>query len=174
MKLKSLVLGLGCCALPRLAVSDALLAEYLAREQQKVGVEMFTSENYKVGLVRHIVLFKYKKSVTLAERNEIKLRFLALKTESLMNGHRYIKSIEAGDQVSGEGLSRGVVHVFVVTFLSEGSRNYYVGDPLVKDPLYYDAAHADFKKFVGRFLSEVTVVDYRPGDSKEQQVLSAN
>jgi Stress responsive A/B Barrel Domain len=160
MKSRLLILTLCGIMAPRLAMPNTPAKE-LANDEKAVGIETFTSVHYKPGMIRHIVIFKYRDSVTSSQKDEVRRRFLALKDEAKINGKRYIRSIESGDQMSGEGADRGLEQIFLVTFCSEGSRNYYVGTPIINNPNYYDPAHADFKDFVGPLLSDVVVVDYR-------------
>lgn len=137
------------------------VAERLDEELKKVGVDRFVDRNYKTGVVRHIVLFRYRETVSKEDRNEVTRRFLDLK-RSLRKGVPYIVSIEEGAQISGENADRGFEQAFVVTFGSQGDRNYYVGKPLVASPDFYDPAHQAFKEFVGKFLAPegVLVFDY--------------
>ncbi|VVE75815.1 Dabb family protein [Pandoraea sputorum] len=136
-------------------------AQRLAEELQRVGVDRFVSPEYKPGRVRHIVLFRYKSTVTDVERANITHRFLALRN-SLRNDSVYIASIETGIQNGGEQLDQGLDQAFLVTFRSEGDRNYYVGRPLVQDAQFFDPQHEAFKAFVAPFLapSGVVVFDY--------------
>jgi hypothetical protein len=133
----------------------------LDTELSTVGVGQFTAPDYKPGLVRHIVLFRYKDTVTAAQREDITQRFLALQN-SPRNGAPYIVSIEEGMQNSGENADQGLQQGFLVTFRSEGDRNYYVGQPIVTNAQYYDAMHQQFKDFVGPYLAAqgVVVFDY--------------
>ena len=55
--------------------------------------EEFTAPNYKPGVVRHIVLLRYKPEVSDAQRIAILERFRNLKNTSLRNGHPYIVAI---------------------------------------------------------------------------------
>ena len=119
-----------------------------------VGVERFTSADYKPGLVRHIVLFRYDRSVSPEQKQEVIRRFLALKTLSKRNGAPFILSIETGSDISGEGLDQCFEQGFIVTFTSQGDRNYYVGQPVVTDPSFYDPAHQAFKDFVGPLIDQ--------------------
>jgi len=143
---------------PSLAVAQSDLsksaAQTLNSEQQKIGTNAFTSPQYKPGVVQHIVLFKYKKSVTPAQIKQVRKRFLALKTEAKRNGKSYIQRLEAGAQNSGEGADHGFEEGFIVTFRSQGDRNYYVGTPVVTNPKFFDPAHQKFKDFVGPLLAE--------------------
>lgn len=114
-----------------------------------------TATDYRPGIVRHIVLFRYRDSTTRAQRQEIGKRFHAL-AASPRNGERYIISIESGLQNSLEGHHHGLEHGFIVTFKSEGDRNYYVGTPLIRNSQFYDAAHGDFKRFLAPHLDPTT------------------
>lgn len=126
-----------------------------------------TDPGYRPGTVKHIVLFRYKAETTEAERQEIALRFRRLAEEGRRNGRRYIVSIEAGVQNSPEGLAHGLEHGFIVTFNSEGDRNYYVGHPFIQDSSRYDPAHHRFKDYVGPYLHDgplaVVVFDFSVG-----------
>jgi hypothetical protein len=111
-----------------------------------------TRSKYKAGLTRHIVLFDLKESVTPKEKEEIIKRFLALRS-STRDGKPYIKDIEVGrSNISREGVGKGYDLAFIVSFSSLGDLNYYVGQPAIDDPNYYDAMHQSFKDFVGPFL----------------------
>lgn len=120
--------------------------------------ETFTSSHYKAGLVRHIVLFRYASNVTAFQKNQIKARFLNLKNTCLRNGRPYIVSIEAGSQNSFEQADQGLEQGFIVTFNSQGDRNYYVGHPVVADEKLVDPAHDAFKKIVGPLLDNNGVI----------------
>ncbi|HHV70737.1 Dabb family protein [Brucella intermedia] len=133
-------------------------------EQERIGTKGFTAGRYKPGTIQHIVLFRFKDGVTAAQIGEVKQRFLALKDQARRNGKPYIVRIDAGAQSSGEGVSRGFQQGFIVTFRSEGDRNYYVGSPVVTNARFYDPAHQRFKDFVGPLLAEkdgVLVFDFR-------------
>ena len=138
-------------------------AETLKAELSKAGAAEITGRDYKSGTIRHIVLFRYKDDITESERAEIRRRFTALATDSLRDGKPYIVSIESGFQNSGEGADGGFEEAFLVTFRSEGDRNYYVGTPIVSDPAFFDPEHQKFKEFVGPYLAEkdgVLVFDF--------------
>lgn len=143
-------------------------ADRLKAELAQVGAERFTAHDYKPGLVRHIVLFRYAPNVTAEQKAEAKDRFLALEREAVRDGRSYIVSIETGGELSGEGADQGLEQGFIVTFRSQGDRNYYVGQPIVTDPAYFDAAHQSFKDFVGRLLDQngVIVFDFAPGGGR--------
>lgn len=130
---------------------------YVARkktELRSVGVKAFTDPNYKPGIVRHIVLFRYDASITSEQKTAVRRKFLSLKKRCIRNGKPYIQSIEAGSQISGEGVGGGFEDGFLVTFKSQGDANYYIGTPIIKDPKFFDPAHEAFKKFVGPLLRQ--------------------
>lgn len=144
-----MVLGLSA---PGQSEDDMRTRHDLVAEQARVGPAKFTASDYKPAKIRHIVMFRYKDGVTQAQREDVRGRFKAL-AASRRNGTPYIVSIETGAQISGEGLGLGFEDAFIVTFASEGDRNYYVGTPLVTDPRFFDPAHQSFKDYVGRFLA---------------------
>lgn len=130
-----------------------------------ISDNVITDPNYGLGRVEHIVLFKYKPEVNSETKQLVAKNFLALKELAVRNGKPYIVSIVTGSQSSLEGLGHGFEQGFIVTFNSEGDRNYYVGKPAVKDDHYYDHAHNAFKSFVHPYLLEgddgVLVFDFR-------------
>lgn len=136
----------------------------LNQQRETMGNAAFTATDYRPGLLKHIVLFKYKKNVTQAQRETVTSRFLSLR-RSMRPGTDtpYILSIVDGVQNSGEGVDGGFEQGFIVTFKSEGDRNYYVGKPLVDTEGDYDEAHDAFKQFVAPLLSDdngVLVFDF--------------
>ncbi|HIF6626647.1 TPA: Dabb family protein [Serratia marcescens] len=140
------------------------MSEELMRKNETIDVAHFTASDYHPGLLKHIVLFKYKNGVTQAEKDAVAARFLSLKrTIRQKEISPYILSIVEGPQNSSEGLSRGFEHGFIVTFKSEGDRNFYVGKPIVTMPGYYDETHEEFKRFVRPLLNDdngVLVFDF--------------
>ncbi|WP_108252778.1 Dabb family protein [Planctomonas deserti] len=137
----------------------------LDRELAQVGPETFTARDYRPGRVVHIVLFKFAPSTADAVRTDVTERFLALKDSRRQDGEPYILSIDAGPQASGEeAVGADYDLAFVVVFASSGDRNYYVGEPVVSDPRYFDGAHAAFKEYVGPLLDggDVLVFDIVP------------
>jgi hypothetical protein len=139
----------------------------LQRELQAVGPEAFTARDYGPGRVIHIVLFKLGPDAPTGAAEEVRQRFHALAQSVRDDGAPYIRSIESGAQRSGEGQEgAGYDLGFVVTFDSEGDRNYYVGAPIQPDPRWFDPAHAAFKEFVGPLVAggAVLVYDIAPGE----------
>ena len=131
----------------------------MSRSQQleeiaRVGVDRFTDRGYGLGSVVHIVLFRFGADVDAATRAEVDRRFHAL-AASEREGVPYIVSIVSGAQSSGEVEEGGFELGFVVTFASVGDRNFYVGEPIVTDPAFFDAVHAEFKRFLGPLLASV-------------------
>ena len=124
---------------------------------------------YKKGTLRHFVSFKFKEGTSVEKIEEVKSKFLALQKLCVRSESRYILSIEAGEANSFEGVDQGKQIGFLVTFKSEGNRNYYVGQPLIspEQTAFYDPAHLAFKQFVGPLLQEpvanegVFVFDYQ-------------
>ena len=147
------------------AFAGQTVAERLQMQVDTVGAQKFTSSDHLPGIVRHVVLFRYLDSVTAAQREDAKQRFLALAKKSLRDGKPYIVSIETGLQNSGQGTDQNFEQGFIVTFKSEGDRNYYVGLPFVKDAKFRDGAHQAFKEFVRPLLapSGILVFDFRVG-----------
>lgn len=137
----------------------------LSQKNKEIGSKKFTEHNYKPGIIKHIVIFKYKSSVTKEQRDEVARKFLQLQNSKRPGDSKpYIISIITGSQNSGEKASMGFEQAFIVTFKSEGDRNYYVGTPIVDNPDYYDEHHAEFKEFVDSLLAEdngVLVFDFK-------------
>lgn len=129
-------------------------ADRLRQELATRGPQGITDRAYHRGVLRHVVLFRYKSDTSPEAKAQIKQRFLALKQLCKRDGKPYIVSIETGAQSSGEGVDQGLEQGFIVTFASEGDRNYYVGQPVVGDARHYDSAHQAFKDFVGPHLHE--------------------
>ena len=126
-----------------------------------------TARDDHPGRYQHIVLFKYRAEVSPAQKQEVIRLFLALERLCLRNGRPYISSIVTGAQNSTEGAARGLEQGFIVTFRSEGDRNYYVGAPGEQDSRFADPAHAAFKRFVAPLLAPgdgVLVFDFREQD----------
>jgi len=140
--------------------------EAMQAEAAALGAAAFTSASYKPGIIRHIVLFRYRPETTSRQREEARRRFCALAAECVRDGAPYIRTLEGGRQASGEGLAHGFEDAFIATFGSEGDRNYYVGAPIVADPRFHDQAHHRFKGFVGPLLADdgVLVFDFAVTD----------
>lgn len=96
-------------------------------------------------LLRHIVLFKFKKEVTPEQVKEVEKAFGELPSKIDV-----IKSYEWGTDNSPEMLAQGYTHCFLVTFADEKGREIYL-------------PHPEHKKFVELALPRIEsalVVDY--------------
>lgn len=168
--LKRLLIPILLCLSPVTSYADNMF-DKLSLECEKVGAQVFTSSGYRPGITKHIVLFRYKGTVTAEQKEEIVKRFLDLRySKRPSEQNPYILSITTGRQNSGEKVSMRYEQAFIVTFRSEGDRNYYVGSPLVNDPIHYDRRHAEFKEFVGPLLANnngVLVFDFNSEASVE-------
>jgi heme-degrading monooxygenase HmoA len=96
-------------------------------------------------VLRHIVMYKFKDSVTPAQVQEVIEAFAGLskKVSSIVG-------FEHGTNVSREGKSEGFTHVFAVTFKSEADLAAYLVHP----------AHDEYVKVVRDRREKVIVFDY--------------
>ena len=97
------------------------------------------------GLLRHVVLLKFKDDAKAELIREVEAEFRALK--SRIPG---VQSLEWGTNVSPEGLNQGFTHCFFVTFADAKARDAYLPHQ----------AHQDFVKILRPVLDKVLVVDY--------------
>ncbi|KAF7550409.1 hypothetical protein G7Z17_g5740 [Cylindrodendrum hubeiense] len=106
--------------------------------------------------ITHIVMFKFKAEVSTTEVKTINESMLALKDHCLHpeTGKPYILSSKGGRDNSIEGLQDGITHAFVVEFVSDEDREYYV----TKDP-----AHREFVQRLMPLVEKGQVVDFTPG-----------
>lgn len=96
-------------------------------------------------VMQHIVLFKFKESVSQDDIKEIEEAFSGLK-DSIDE----IIGYEAGTNVSPEQLDQGFTHAFVVTFRDAAGRDKYLPHP----------AHKQFVKLLAGKIDDVLVVDF--------------
>ncbi|MCA9178866.1 MAG: Dabb family protein [Planctomycetales bacterium] len=96
-------------------------------------------------LLRHVVLFKFKDSVTAEEIKEVEQAFAALPGKIDV-----IVDFEWGTDVSVEGKAKGFTHCFFVSFKDKEGRATYLPHP----------AHQKFVELVGPRVEDVCVVDY--------------
>ena len=96
-------------------------------------------------LLRHVVLWKFKKDATPEQIQRVEAAFAAL-PDQIAN----IDSLEWGTNVSVENLAQGFTHCFLVTFKSEADRAAYLPHP----------AHKAFGELAHPFTQEVLVIDY--------------
>jgi hypothetical protein len=97
------------------------------------------------GVLRHVVLFKFKDGTSGRQVREIENAFRALpgKVDAICD-------FEWGTDVSVENRQQGFTHCFLVTFRSEADRAEYIPHP----------AHKNFGKILGPHLDKVLVIDY--------------
>ena len=95
--------------------------------------------------LRHVVLFKFKDSVSKAQVKEVVDAFAALPKQI-----DHIKDFEWGTDVSVEQKAAGFTHAFIVTFDSVAGRDAYLPHP----------AHKKFVELVGPRLDNVLVFDF--------------
>lgn len=144
-----------------LAAPLDLAAQQVQAEMRRVGQVRFTAPDFKPGTIRHMVMFRFKPQTTPAERFEVTKRFMELAELShRMDGKKVILSLETGPQISGENADIGLEQGYLVTFASEGDRNFYVGRPIVTDIRYFDPAHDAFKHFASAYIAQAVVFDF--------------
>jgi len=95
--------------------------------------------------LRHVVMFKFKESSTLADIQKVENAFAALPSKISA-----ISDFEWGTNNSPEGLDKGFTHVFFVSFDSEADREIYLPHP----------AHKAFVDVLSPHLEDVLVMDY--------------
>lgn len=147
------------CASPIVPLDSA--AQTAHKLQEAVGEARFTAPDYRPGTVRHMVMFQFKPTTTVAERREVTQRFKALLSLSRRpDGTPVISTLETGPQNSGENADFGLEYGYLASFKSEGDRNFYVGRPIVQGVGHFDPAHDAFKAFAGPYLAKVVVFDF--------------
>ncbi|XP_014500483.1 stress-response A/B barrel domain-containing protein HS1-like [Vigna radiata var. radiata] len=99
------------------------------------------------GLVKHIVLAKFKDDVTPEKIEELINAFA-----NLVNLVPPMKSFHWGKNVSAENLHQGFTHVFESTFESTEAIAEYVAHP----------THVEFGKLLLSNLDKILVIDYKP------------
>ncbi len=126
-------LGFGLCFL-----MIALGAVFVSKAAQGEN-----AEDQKV--LRHIVLYKFKDGLPAADLQEVIDTFAALplKIDAIVG-------FEHGTNVSPEGKSEGLTHVFVVSFRDEAGRDAYLKHP----------AHLAYVDVVKNRREKVVVFDY--------------
>ena len=97
------------------------------------------------GLLRHVVLFKFKDSSTPAQVKSVEEAFTALPGKI-----NTIVGLEWGTNMSPENLEQGYTHCFLVTFKNTADRDAYLPHP----------AHKEFGKILGPHLDKVLVIDF--------------
>lgn len=119
-----------------------------AAGNQFVAKQMLTGLGVNMNegkVLRHVVLFAFKKEVPEEQIAEVVTEFGKLKDKIDV-----IADYEHGTDVSVENLADGFTHCFFVTFKDEKGRDAYLPHP----------AHDTFVKLVKPRLEKVLVVDY--------------
>ena len=96
-------------------------------------------------LLRHVVMFKFKKDATPAQIDDLVKAFGEL-PKQIDSIHSY----EWGTNNSPEKLDKGFTHLFLVTFKDEAGRAKYLPHP----------AHLAFVEKLKPILEEPMVIDY--------------
>jgi len=97
------------------------------------------------GVVRHVVLLKFKDSASPEQVKAVEEKFRALKSRIPQ-----ILDLEWGTNVSPENHAQGFTHCFFLTFKDAAARDAYLPHP----------AHKEFGGSLGPVLDKVLVVDY--------------
>ncbi len=100
------------------------------------------------GLVRHIVLFKFKDGLEQEKVQEVVRSFAMLPTKIAT-----IAGFEMGQNISPENLAQGYTHCFVVTFATTADRDTYLTHP----------AHMEFVQLIDGKIDGVLVFDFLNG-----------
>ncbi len=124
----------------------------LREELDKIGLQAFTAPNYKPRIVKYTIVFRYLKTTTVAQQEEVRKRFMELKEKAKRNGHQYIVSIQDTMQNDLRWVDKKSDQCFTIIFHTEGDRNYFVGTPVIRNPNFYDTAYQEFKEFAAPFL----------------------
>lgn len=81
----------------------------------------------KIGMIQHLVIFKFKAGVPEQKQSE-----LIKELEALFESIKEIQSFESGPNISHEGLDQGFTYIFFMSFKDEADRDTYVVHPLHK------------------------------------------
>lgn len=103
------------------------------------------AEPAKQSLLRHVVMFKFKKDATPAQIDVVVKAFSDLPKQI-----DSIVGYEWGTNNSPEMLDKGFTHLFLVTFKDEAGREKYLPHP----------AHKAFVEKLKPILEEPMVIDY--------------
>ncbi len=104
-----------------------------------------TKEKDKDSVLRHVVLFKFKKGTSSSDIEQVENAFSALPSKIPQ-----ILTYEWGLNNSPEGLDKGFTHCFFLTFKNERDRAIYLPHP----------DHKAFGQVLSPHLEDVLVLDY--------------
>ena len=96
-------------------------------------------------MIRHILLIKFKSTVTKAEIDQIRALFVAIPEK--IDG---VSAVEWGVNDSPEGKNQGFTHSVLMTFEDEKGRENYLPHP----------EHEALKAVFGPMLDDIIVFDY--------------
>ena len=99
------------------------------------------------GAVRHLVMCRFRPGTSAERVAAFVAHFRSLK--DLIPG---ILSFECGENISPEGMNRGMNFAVMLTFESAAARDVYLPHP----------EHKNFGAAQGEILEEVQVIDYCP------------
>ncbi|MEM9718502.1 MAG: Dabb family protein [Bacteroidota bacterium] len=91
------------------------------------GISAYSStqiQKSKQQVLRHVVAFQFKEDITEERRAQAIKDFLDLKDEI-----PEIIKFEGGENISVEGLDKGLTHCFILTFESAAARDAYLPHP---------------------------------------------
>lgn len=97
------------------------------------------------GILRHVVLFKFKDDTSPADVKKVEDAFSKLPSQI-----KEIAGYEFGTNNSPENLNQGFTHCFFVSFKTEQDRSIYLPHP----------AHKAFVEVLKPHLDKVLVIDY--------------
>lgn len=103
------------------------------------------ADNKQERLLRHVVLFEFKKTTTKEQIKETERLFY-----EMARGIREIKDFEWGTDVGGGKRAQGFTHCFVLTFASEAGRDRYMSHP----------AHSKLRAATKPYIKKMLVLDY--------------
>ena len=113
-----------------------------------LALTMLTTSAFSAdGPIRHVVHFKFKADATPAQVETVVKAFAELKSKISA-----VESMEAGTNVSPEGLNKGFTHCWIVSFKTAADRDTY---------LKHDA-HTAFVAILKPIMEDALVVDFVP------------
>lgn len=133
---QTLAVVLFCCG---------IYSEAMSQTQAKSNSQLNPKQAQTTGVLRHVVLFKFKDSATPEQIKTVEEAFAALPRQI-----NTITGLEWGTNVSPENLAQGFTHCFIVTFKDAAGRDFYLPHP----------AHKAFGTVLAPHLDKVLVVDF--------------
>lgn len=104
------------------------------------------AQDQSKGMLRHVVIFKFKESSSKASVDSVVKAFVTLKEKIPV-----IQKLEWGLNDSPENWHQGFTHCFILSFSNKKDR----------DEVYQvHPAHKEFQKVLGPHMEKVFVVDY--------------